>query len=62
METILAKGFAQALVHTVHSTCAFGTCAWAKPFPKILPMLKLDILISSFQVFTFLSGMLLKLG
>ena len=25
METILVKGFAQALVHTVHSTRAFGT-------------------------------------
>ena len=34
---ILWKGFAQALMHTVHSTCA-----WAKPFPKIVPMAKLD--------------------
>ena len=27
MGTILGKGFAQALVHTVNSTRAFGTCA-----------------------------------
>ena len=27
MGTILGKGFPQALVHTVHSTCAFGTRA-----------------------------------
>ena len=27
------------MVHTVHSTCA-----WVKPFPKIVPMAKLDIL------------------
>ena len=47
---ILGKGYAQALMHTVHSTHAFGTCAinsvftcaWAKPFPKIVPMAKLD--------------------
>ena len=39
MGTILGKGFAQALVHTVNSTCA-----WAKPFPKIVPMVKSDIL------------------
>ena len=38
--TILGKGFPQALVHTVHSTCACG-----KPFSKIFPMAKLDILI-----------------
>jgi hypothetical protein len=37
MGTILGKGFPQALVHTVHSTPAFG-----KPFPKIVPMAKLD--------------------
>ena len=41
---ILGKGLAQALVHTVHSTRAFGTCACGKPFPKIVPMAKLDIL------------------
>ena len=35
--------FPQALVHTVHSTCAFGTRACGKPFPKIVPMAKLDI-------------------
>ena len=40
--TILGKGFRQALVHTVHSTPAFGTCACGKPFPKIVPMAKLD--------------------
>ena len=45
--TILGKGFAQALVHTVHSTRAFGNCAWAKPFPKIVPMVKLDIWLST---------------
>ena len=38
MGTISGMGFAQALVHTVHSTCA---CA--KPIPEIVPMLKLDI-------------------
>ena len=43
MWTILGKGFPQALVHTVHSTCAFGTRACGKPFPKIVPMAKLDI-------------------
>ena len=40
MGTILGKGFAQAKVHTNHSTSA---CA--KPFPKIVPMAKLDIVI-----------------
>ena len=39
MGTILGKDFPQALVHTVHSTCACG-----KPFPMIVPMAKLDIL------------------
>ena len=38
MGTILGKDFPQALVHTVHSTCACG-----KPFPMIVPMAKLDI-------------------
>ena len=51
---ILGKGFAQALVHTVHSTRAFGSCtinyvcpcAWLKPFPKIsVHMAKLHSLI-----------------
>ena len=40
---ILGKGFAQALAF---STCAINsvcTCALAKPFPKIVPMVKLDI-------------------
>ena len=37
MGTISGMGFAQALVHTVHSTSA---CA--KPIPEIVPMLKLD--------------------
>ena len=53
MGTILGKGFAQALVHIIKSTCAFGTgaltictCAWAKSFPKIVPMVKLDSLSS----------------
>jgi hypothetical protein len=49
MGTIIA----QALVHTVYSTPAFGacalysvcTCACAKPLPKIVPMAKLGILI-----------------
>jgi hypothetical protein len=41
MGTILGKGFPQILVHTVHSTCA--ECACGKPFPKIVPMAKLDI-------------------
>ena len=41
MGTILGKGFPQALVHTVHSTSA-KTCACGKPFPKIVPMAKLD--------------------
>ena len=43
MEAILVKSFAQAHVHTVHSTRAFSKCTWAKPFPKIVPMFKLDI-------------------
>ena len=45
---ILGKGLVQALVHTVHSTRAFCTCAWAKSFPKIVPMVKLDMHIASF--------------
>ena len=28
-----------------HSTCAFGTCACAKPVPEIVPMVKLYSLI-----------------
>ena len=42
-DIILGNCFPQALVHTVHSTRAFGTCACGKPFPKIVPMAKLDI-------------------
>ena len=53
MGTILGKGFAQALVHTVHSTRAFDTCVWAKPFPKIVHMVKLDIL-DHFYLIAFL--------
>ena len=45
MGTILGKGFPQALVHTVHSTCACG-----KPFPKIVPMAKLDIALEGVLV------------
>ena len=38
LETIiLGNGFAHALMHTVHSTSAR-----AKPFPKSVPMAKLD--------------------
>ena len=42
MGAILGTGFPQALVHTVHITRAFGTCACGKPIPKIAPMAKLD--------------------
>ena len=42
MGTILGKGFPQAQVHTVHSTCA----ACGKPSPKIVPMAKLHSLLA----------------
>jgi hypothetical protein len=42
---ILEKSFAQAVLHAVHGTCSFGTCALAKPFTKIVPMAKLDIYV-----------------
>ena len=45
MGAILGMGLPQALVHTVHSTSAFGTCACGKPIPKIAPMAKLDTYI-----------------
>ena len=46
MGTISGMGFAQALVHTVHSTSAeYSAYACAKPIPEIVPMLKLDILM-----------------
>ena len=52
MGTILGKGFPQALVHTVHSTCACG-----KPFPKIVPMAKLDILLKGKRTSIFVSNL-----
>ena len=45
MGTILGKGFPQALVRTVHSTCACG-----KLFPKIVPMAKIDIPLFYFTI------------
>jgi len=43
MGTILGKGFAQALVHTVNSTRAFGTRAIDGMLSQVVPMLKSDI-------------------
>ena len=44
MGTILGKGFPQALRHSFYELWTVCTCACGKPFPKIVPMAKLDIL------------------
>ena len=51
MGAILGTGFPQALVHTVHITRAFGTCACGKPIPKIAPMAKLHSLLAFALIF-----------
>ena len=52
MGTILGKGFAQAQVHMsiarvpkARVLLTLCTSAWAKPFPKIVPMMKLHSLL-----------------
>ena len=52
MGTNLGKGIAQALVHTLPSTCACG-----KLFPKIVPKVKLD----SSDLYTVSVGKLLEI-
>ena len=55
MGAILGKGFPQALMHTVHSTCACG-----KPFPKIVPMAKLHSLLACAFIMSTYNNLLLK--